>query len=145
MRDKLAAETGTGKKAGLNLKKRRGGFLDIEFLAMLKWTELRTDIAYHNTAAPADPLAVLKTCQAQMRDAELAACIKAVADLEKIQAFSQICLPRYADTPTEEAPSATYRALAETSGYANFNALINALEEGCICIEKSLSACLKSC
>ena len=145
MRDKLAAETATGKKAGLNLKKRRGGFLDIEFLAMLKWAELRTDIAYHNTAAPADPLAVLKTCQAQMRDAELAACIKAVADLEEIQAFSQICLPRYADTPIEEAPSASYRALAETSGYANFNALLKAIEEGCICIEKSLSACLKSC
>lgn len=145
MRDKLATETAAGKKAGLNLKKRRGGFLDIEFLAMLKWAELRTDIAYHNTAAPADPLAVLKTCQAQMRDAELAACIKAVTDLEEIQAFSQICLPRYADTPIEEAPSASYRALAETSGYANFNALLKAIEEGCICIEKSLSACLKSC
>ena len=145
MRDKLVGEIAAGRKAGLNLKKRPGGFLDIEFLAMLKWAELRTDTACHNSARPADPLAVLKTCQDQMRDAELAACIQAVAELEEIQAFSQICLPRYAETPKEETTSTAYRALAETSGYANFDALLKAIEQGCICIEKSLSACLKSC
>jgi glutamine synthetase adenylyltransferase len=145
MRDKLAGEIAAGRKAGLNLKKRPGGFLDIEFLAILKWAELHTDKACHDSARPADPLAVLKTCQDQMHDAELAACIQAVAELEDIQAFSQICLPRYADTPTEEAPSAAYQALAETSGYADFNALLKAIEKGSICIEKSLSACLKSC
>ena len=144
MRNKLAAKLETIKKAGLNLKKRRGGFLDIEFLAMLKWAELRADIACHNTSSTAPPLGVLKTCQDQMYDSELVACIKAVAELEKIHAFSQICLPRYADTPTENAPSAAYLALAEISGYANFNALLKAIEEYCMCIEKSLSACLKN-
>jgi hypothetical protein len=144
MRDKLATETAAGKKAGLNLKKRRGGFLDIEFLAMLKWAEIRADIVLDNSVSPSAPLAVLKACQTRQPGPELAACIKAVAELEDIQAFSQICLPRYGDAPKQDGPSPSYQALAETSGYTNLNALLTAIESSCTRIENTLLECLKS-
>ena len=138
MRDKLASETASGKPTGLGLKKRAGGLLDIEFLAILTRVPLAPDLSAELPAAACAPLEMLKSCQKQQPDPALQACIDAAARLEEVHAFSQLCLPRYTWTADTDMPSPPYHALAEITGFADLNALLTALEDWCKIIENSL-------
>ena len=135
MRDKLRREQTGQKPSGLGLKKRPGGFLDIEFLAML----LRMQGGHSGkTASPAAPLAVLQAWNIDKGEADIQHSIEAAMLLEEIQAFSQLCLPRYTESPDTENPAPAYQALAEITGYGQLEKLLDAIETAADTIEGSL-------
>ena len=144
MREKLASEIASGKPSGLGLKKRAGGLLDIEFLATLYRAQLAASPNEEQAAYPSAPLDLLKSCQKLQPYPALQACIDAAARLEEVQAFSQLCLPHYAEAADPHAPSPPYQALAETAGYADLNALLTAIENSCKIIEEALLEKLKT-
>ena len=144
MRDKLASEIGAKKPAGLGLKKRAGGLLDIEFLAILSRVPPALKTYDELTTHPSAPLDLLKSRQEHQPDPALQACIDAAARLEEVQAFSQLCLPRYAEAADLHAPSSPYHAPAEITGYADLNALLEAIEACCKTIEEILLEKLKT-
>lgn len=144
MRDKLASETASGKPAGLGLKKRAGGLLDIEFLAILNRASSASLSDDEISTAASAPLELLKDCQKQRPDPTLQACIDAAAKLEEVHAYSQLCLPRYTEAADLKTPSPPYLALAEITGYTDLNALLSAIGACCKRIEDTLLELLKT-
>ena len=144
MRDRLASETASGKPAGLGLKKRAGGLLDIEFLAILRRVSSASTSDDEISTAASAPLELLKDCEKQRPDPALQACIKAAAKLEEVHAYSQLCLPRYAEVADIKMPSPPYLALAEVTGYTDLNALLTAIEVCCKRIEETLLEMLET-
>ena len=109
--------------------------LGIEFLAML----LRMQGGHSDkTASPAAPLAVLQAWNIDRREADIQHSIEAAILLEEVQAFSQLSLPRYTESPDRENPAPAYQALAEITGYGQLKKLLDAIETAADTIEDCL-------
>jgi len=89
-------------------------------------------------ASPAAPLAVLQAWNIDRGEADIQHAIEAAILLEEIQAFSQLCLPRYTEGPDRENPAPAYQALAEITGYGQMEKLLDAIDTAADTIEDSL-------
>ena len=96
------------------------------------------------TAIPAAPLAVLQAWNINRGEADIQHSIEAAMVLEEVQAFSQLCLPRYTENPDIKNPAPAYQALAEITGYGQLEKLLDAIETAADTIEVSLLKYLKN-
>ena len=157
MRDKLhGAETPDPKMPPmmniLNLKKRKGGALDLEFLAVLLALEAKSirinfggaNFGGHNFGGGdfgLSPIQVLEI--ASQKTSGLDSLKQQARQLEMLIQLCPICLPRH------PSPSKTDRsdhdlipylpAMAESAGLADADALLHQIEYICTCIDERLS------
>lgn len=111
MRQRLAAEAGPPG----SLKKRAGGFLDAEFLAVLLAVQAgRTDLITDPNGSPA---ALIKSLSAALTQKNaLAAAGAGLDELELITQFTSLCLGKPASSVAQSDSQQTWLALADRLG-----------------------------
>jgi len=135
MRDRLAAED----KTALGLKKRAGGFLDLEFFSAIGAAQAGLQLGTEGLR-PSDLLAMLAANEPDRP--EFKQVQTAAAALEEIWQFSQLCLPRYAQAPDSQTQAPHYLALAKATGSETVAGLIERTEILCQQIAAPLNSIL---
>ena len=129
MRERLASSTPTS----FDLKKRSGGFLDLEFLTYLAGHR-RGLIAKHAAIQPLTP-SFLLSCLAQS-DAPYAELGDAHGRLVSVAHYFRLCLP--ANQDHNDIPSKQANLIARLAGYPDFTSLKQQVDDDCLLIETRL-------